>query len=251
MIRVGPQDDPLELLEAAPWLAEGISGDELAAAARSIVVPGCSFEPGPWKPEGPEPAVGWLILSGRLARVLHVDEAPAHGLELLGDGDLLRPWSFRGATLSIPSRVEWQALSALRIAELDLAFVRACTRWPRLWVNLLDAAVERTRSFSYFLAARQVSRLELRILLTLWHLADRWGYVNRDGVVLELPKLTHEMIARMVSARRPSVTTGIKQLRALGVLEVRSRGRWILLGDPIESLHKVRDSLPEPTAAER
>lgn len=246
---MGSAGEPIELLKAAPWLAEGLNGDGPDVAA--LVVPSLSFEPGPWAWESPAPAVGLLILTGRMARVLHVDEAPARGLELVGDGDLLRPWSFRGSTLSIPSRVEWMALSDLRVVELDLAFVRASTRWPRLWINLLDSTVERTRSFSYFLTARQVARLELRILLTLWHLADRWGRISRDGVVLDLPKLTHEMIGAMVSARRPSVTTGIRTLRELGVLEVRSRGRWVLIGDPIESLHRVRDSLPEPSGAGR
>ncbi len=248
---MGVEVESVKLLGAAPWLAEGIAAEELAAAERALVVPGASFAPGPWSWEGPRPAAGLLILSGRMARVLEVDEPPARGLELIGDGDLLRPWRFRGATLSIPSRVEWQALSELRVAELDLAFVRAARRWPRLWINLLDSAVERSRTLSYFLAARRASRVELRILLTLWHLADRWGQVNRDGVVLELPKLTHEMIAAIVAARRPSVTTGIRRLRELGVLEVRSRGRWVLLGDPVESLRRVRAGVPEPLAPGR
>lgn len=248
MTRAGTAAEPIELLSAAPWLAEGLTGDELDGARRALVLPSFTFEPGPWAWEGPRPAAGLLIIDGRMARVLHIDEAQAHGLELVGDGDLLRPWSFRGPTLSIPSRAEWQALSDLHVVELDLAFVRASMRWPRLWINLLDSAVERTRTFSYFLTARQVARLELRILLTLWHLADRWGRRNSDGVILDLPRLTHEMIGRMVSARRPSVTTGIKHLRTLGVIEVRPRGRWVLFGDAIESLRLVQDNLPEASA---
>lgn len=246
----GAGSEPIKLLEAASWIAEGIARDELTAARQALVVTSATYESGPWTWDRPDPAVGLLILSGRMARVLHVDAALAHGLELVGDGDLLRPWSFRGPTLSIPSRVEWQALSELRIAELDRTFVRACVRWPRLWINLLDASVERTRAFSYFLTARQVTRLELRILLTLWHLADRWGRRGPEGVILDLPKLTHEMLARLVSAQRPSVTTGVKHLRELGVLEVRSHGRWILFGEPIEALRRVQDSLPRPAAAE-
>ncbi len=60
-----------------------------------------------------------------------------------------------------------------------------------------------------------------------------------DGVVLELPRLTHELIARMVAARRPSVTTGLRHLRELGLIRVEPGGRWLLCGDPIEALHAV------------
>ncbi len=47
--------------------------------------------------------------------------------------------------------------------------------------------------------------------VSLWHLADRWGHVERDGVVVPLP-LTHETIGRLVPTRRPSVSTALKQL---------------------------------------
>lgn len=240
----------IQLLEAAPWLCEGLGEDDVAEAKRTVLVPRRVEEVGPWEWREPNPAVGLLIISGRMARGLHVDDASAHGLEMLGEGDLLRPWGFRGESMSIPSSVDWMALAQLELAVLDLSFVRATLRWPRIAINLLEATVERTRTLSYFLTARQVSRLEARILLTFWHLADRWGHVSPEGVVLELPRLTHEMIARMVAARRPSVTTGIRRLRELGVIEVRSRGRWVLRGDPIEALQLVRRRIPEPGRAD-
>jgi CRP-like cAMP-binding protein len=233
------------LLEEAPWLGEGLSDEDSKAAKRAIVVPLSFHELGPLEWAGPTPAVGMLIVKGRMARGLSVDAARAHGIEMLGDGDLLRPWTFRGATASVPSTAEWTVLSPVRAAILDLGYVRATMRWPRIGINLLDAAVERTRTLSYFLTARQVSHLEGRILLTLWHLGDRWGRVSPQGVVLELPNLTHEMIARMVAARRPSVTTAIRRLRELGVVEVQTRGHWILRGDPVEALAAITEQLPE------
>jgi CRP/FNR family transcriptional regulator, cyclic AMP receptor protein len=236
----------IRLLEEAPWLGEGLGEEALATARRDAIVPSSVHDPGTWRWDGPEPAVGLLIIDGRIARGLHVDEASAHGIEILGDGDLLRPWTFRGESMSIPSSADWVVMAELHLAVLDLAFVRAAMRWPRISINLLDSTVERTRTLSYFLTARQVARLEARILLTLWHLADRWGHVSPEGVVLELPKLTHEMIARMVAARRPSVTTGIRHLREIGVVEVRSRGRWLLRGDPVEALRRVNRRIPEP-----
>lgn len=240
----------INLLEAEPWLCAGLRIEDAEEAKRTLQVPVLTLAPGPWAANGPHPAVGWLITSGRMSRGLHVDDAPAHGLELLGDGDLIRPWTFNGAAGSVPSRADWELLSEAELAVLDLAFVRATMRWPRIGINLLDAAVERSRVLSYYLTTRQVTRLEIRILLTLWQLADRWGRVGSGGVVVELPRLTHEMIGRMIAARRPSVTSGIGHLRELGLIETGPNGRWVLHGDPVDVLREVRERIPEPPPTE-
>ena len=237
--------DRIALLDAAPWLAEGLDGEDLEQARQQLVVARATFDTGPWEWPSRDPEIGFLILQGRIARGLRLAEGPAHGIELLGEGDLMRPWTFRGEDASIPSAVDWTVMSRLEVAVLDSGFVRAMSRWPRLAINLIDLSVERTRTLAYFLSARQVARLETRILLTLWHLADRWGRVTRDGVVIELPKLTHELIARMVAARRPSVTTGLRQLRELGLVKSQPGGRWLLCGDPIDALHAVHGETGE------
>jgi CRP-like cAMP-binding protein len=236
---------PKPLLELAPWLGAALSEEDFEVVKRHLVVARQEVPVGTWG-EAPEPAVGLLILRGRIARNLCVDDVPAHGIEILGEGDLLRPWTFRGETASVPSRVEWTVMATLEVAVLDANYLAAISHWPALATSLLDLSIERTRTLAYFLTARQVSRLEGRVLLTLWHLADRWGRVTPEGVVLTLPKLTHEMIARMVAARRPSVTSGIRRLRELGLVEVQAGGTWVLHGDPIESLHKVANHVDEP-----
>ena len=238
------------LLELAPWVAAGLDPEVIAELERELVVPHLRLEPGSWEWSGKEPRVGLLVVAGRIMRGLHLDEAPAHGLEVLGEGDVLRPWSFSGALDSVPSRVDWEVMSPAELAILDEPFVEAARRWPQLMINLIEQVLQQTRSLSYYLTARQVSRLEGRILLTLWHLADRWGKVTPEGVCLELPKLTHEAIARMVAARRPSVTTGIRKLHELGLVDQRSSGVWILHGDPVESLHMVKRRIPEPDGRE-
>lgn len=49
----------------------------------------------------------------------------------------------------------------------------------------------------------------------LWHLADRWGRVTPDGVIVPL-KLTHEALGRLVGAQRPTVTLALGELVASG-----------------------------------
>lgn len=240
------QLNPVALLEAAPWLGEGMAEDQLAIARRHLIVARAAFQPGPWEWDRPRPEIGFLVLRGRIARGLRLGDGPAHGIEILGEGDLLRPWTFRGETASVPSTADWTVMARIEVAVLDSKFVRAMSHWPQIVINLLDLSIERTRTLAYLLAARQVSHLEDRILLTLWQLADRWGHVTPDGVVLELPKLTHEIIARMIAARRPSVTTGIRHLRELGLVETKPGGKWLLRGDPITALHTVRHRVEKP-----
>ena len=51
-------------------------------------------------------------------------------------------------------------------------------------------------------------RVESRVLAILWHLADVFGSVNADGVLVPL-KLTHERLGRLVGAQRPTVTLDV------------------------------------------
>jgi hypothetical protein len=69
--------------------------------------------------------------------------------------------------------------------------------------------------------------VELRVLALLWHLAERWGRVGREGVVLPV-KLTHETLGRFVGARRPSVTLAMGQLADDGLITRRDDGAWVL-----------------------
>jgi CRP/FNR family transcriptional regulator, cyclic AMP receptor protein len=70
-----------------------------------------------------------------------------------------------------------------------------------------------------------------RLLLTLWHLADRWGRVTPDGVVLRLP-LTHQLLAQLTCLQRPTVSSALSQLAADGRLTRRTDGGWTLHGRP-------------------
>jgi hypothetical protein len=73
--------------------------------------------------------------------------------------------------------------------------------------------------------------VELRLLMLLWHLADRWGRVRPDGVSVPL-RLTHETIGRLIAARRPSVSSAMKALERRELVR-RDRGDgWLLTAEP-------------------
>ena len=59
------------------------------------------------------------------------------------------------------------------------------------------------------------------------HLADRWGRVTPEGIVLEL-QLTHRVISELTGPRRPSVSLSLGDLERAGELRRLSKGSWLL-----------------------
>jgi hypothetical protein len=98
------------------------------------------------------------------------------------------------------------------------------------------------------LAVCHLRRVDTRLLVLLWHLADRWGTVQREGVHVPM-RLTHQMLGRLVGAQRPSVTTALKQLSDSGRVIRLEDGTWLLQGRPPDTLERISDRAPDADAA--
>jgi len=81
------------------------------------------------------------------------------------------------------------------------------------------------------LAIAHHPRVDDRLLLTLWHLAERWGRVRPEGIAVRLP-LTHQRLADLVGAHRPSVTIAMGDLVRAGTVSRCEDGTWTLHGSP-------------------
>ncbi|MBS1678392.1 MAG: Crp/Fnr family transcriptional regulator [Actinobacteria bacterium] len=186
---------------------------------------------GDWDPAEAyrEPAgFGLLVLSGFLVR--RVGRAGRFGAELLGPGDLLRPWQTVGPFATRPFEPVWSVVVPVELALLDFAFVSRAAPFPAVSLQLVDRAVLRSRHLAVALAIVQQPRVDQRLHWLFWHLADRWGRATPEGVRVDLP-LTHALLGELVAARRPSVTTALSDLAAAGKVE-RDGGSWLLRGDP-------------------
>ena len=171
---------------------------------------------------------GLFLLSGFVVR--RVGRAGRFGAELLGPGDLLRPWQSVGAFASRPFDPVWSVVAPAELALLDAAFARRAAPYPTVAVQLVDRAMLRSRHLALALAIVQQPRVDRRLHWLFWHLADRWGRTGPDGVTIEVP-LTHSLLGELVAARRPSVTTALSNLAAEGKVE-RDGGSWLLRGGP-------------------
>ena len=152
------------------------------------------------------------------------------GAELLSSGDVLQPSRHDGEEATLPFEATWRILAPLRLAVLDLAWMARMAPFPEIMAELATRIMVRSRRLASLLAIAQHHRLEDRLRLFFWELADRYGRVGPEGVRIELP-LTHELISHLVGAHRPSVSAALGRLEQAD--QVRRQGSgWTLLGAP-------------------
>jgi CRP/FNR family transcriptional regulator, cyclic AMP receptor protein len=230
----------IQLLEADPELARGLDPRRVREMSPRLLARAVDIPRGPWNPGrtlmGGSNPIGLLVLNGLLVREATVGDHPS--AELLGPGDLLRAWEDRDAEVLLPRSLRWSALTNARVAVIDHALAVRAAQWPEIFAQLVERAARRAERLVIMQAIGHLTRVDDRLLALLWCLAERWGRVVPDGVLVNL-RLPHRTLAGMVGARRPSVTTALGQLIARGDIERRPDGGWILHGQP-----------PEPRALE-
>lgn len=227
---LAPTEDVVRVFDEEPDLVAGVDARTAELLRRRAVVPKLWIEPGVWSPPHDDDirqSFGLLVIDGLMLRSVELDGRCCP--ELVGAGDLLRPWQEMDG--AVPHGTCWTALERTAVAVLDHRFTEIARRWPSVTVELLSRAVERSRSLAFRLAIAHVRHAELRVQMLFWHLSDRWGRVTPDGVHLPLP-LTHEIVAQLACMRRPTASTAINALARDGQLARRSDGSWLLLGSP-------------------
>ena len=224
----------MPLLSVEPTLARELGEESARTVAHLLRADVLSVSGRAWDPKavplGPDPGLGMVVIDGLMEREVHV--AGRTAAELLGPGDVLRPWDVDDTTdACVPIEAEWSVLEPSHVALLDARATLVAVRCPQLATVLMSRVMRRARSLAALLAIAQIRRLDLRILTLLWHLADRFGVVRADGVALRIP-LKHATMAKLLAATRPSVSTALAELAGRGELERLPGGGWLLKGEP-------------------
>ncbi len=224
----------VNVIDEDPTLARHLSPEEFEKARRDAAARLVLVEVGEWYPPGQIPeetgALGLLLLEGVIVRSVSV--VGRQGLELFGAGDLVRPFeSAGGSRVMVPAEVGWWALIRTRLAVLDARFTRRMSGYAEVVDQLMGRLERRSSTHALRLTIIQQPRLSTRVHLLLWHLADRFGRTDAEGVELPLP-LSHELLAQLVGAQRPSVSRALKELERTKMVTRRPDGSWWLEGGP-------------------
>ena len=190
-------------------------------AARVAHVP-----PGPFDAarlvDDPAGWLGLLVVDGLALVQVAAGRAPIGWL--VGGEDLVRPWEM--SEVSLLASASWQALAPMRVALLDADFARRAAGLT----TVTDALAAKAMQTSHWLFAKSLvtgtSVIEERLLLLFALLGERWGKATSAGVLVAMP-LTHQVLATLVGARRPSVSTALRGLCAAGLLR-RTADGWLL-----------------------
>jgi len=241
------EEPPVRLIDEDPDLFASLPPrGQLDARARAIATV-VRLERGPWSADVTEicnhdSCLGLLVLDGLLIHSVVVVNEPRS--EILGPGDVLRPWQQLTEVASVPFAAHWQVVHTARVAVLDNRFLAFAARWPKLISAIVQRTVRRSHWLSLQLAITDLRRVDDRLMLFFWHLADRWGRVGPDGVTVALP-VTHDVLAQLVCAQRPTVTSALKRLSDQGQIRRRSDKKWLLAPDPPPVPARVRAQLDE------
>lgn len=227
----------MSIVDADDDLAALLDEGERERARRDALTRVRSLSPGVWNAAGAVESEihhrGFLVVDGLLSR--EVEVLGRRCVELIGPGDVLRPWQWDDEGSHVQAEVGWVVLEPTRLAVLDHGLVTRMVPWPELGVELFARGTRRAHHLAVALAITHHQRVDDRVLLTLWHVAERWGRVGREGIVVDLP-LSHQRLADLVGAHRPSVTSALGELSKSGSISRRESGEWLLHGPPPEQL---------------
>src|SRR3954469_13647685 len=135
------------LLQVDPGLRAAVPELERPLAERAVVVPSFELGPGHWRTDDlreDDDSLAVLVVRGLGTRQITI--AGRRSAELLGPGDVFRPWA--SADPVIPAESRWASGSRVVVAVLDGRFLAAARRWPQLFTVVherLADQLERSR----------------------------------------------------------------------------------------------------------
>ena len=227
------------VLELDPDLGAGVSPEQWAAARQACRGELVCVPRGRWMvPEAAgdrDDILGMLLVEGVLGREIHL--RGRHLLELLGPGEVLQ-LPVLATRPRLGPAIALTAVTDVKLVVLGKAYIRAAARWP----SLLAAVQRRLETQREHLAIQgliaHLPKAKERVLATLWHLADRFGYVTSEGTVLPLP-FGHEILGQLSAAKRPTATLALRSLAAEDAVHRLTDGSWLLTAAADRRMHAI------------
>lgn len=232
-LAIAERPELCHVLRENPDLGEWISPRERERAGAWCVAPVITVGQGSWQSQNAalrvtDGGIGLLVLKGLLIRRIEVDRRC--GAQLLGTGDLFIPRSHEDDHGTVAHTTDWRVVHPVRLAVLDRRTAQRFARYPMLTAAIAARAAAGSQWQAVTMAILHHPRIEVRVHMMLWHLADRWGHVGHEGIHLPM-RLSHSLLGDLVAAHRPAVTASLKRLEQHGVIRTEDDG-WLLREAP-------------------
>jgi hypothetical protein len=220
----------INLLKIDPDLAEHCPPHQLFEATRRVVTDFRPLRRGSWDPLGlGRDAFAAYVVSRSLVRTLRL--GPRYAAEVVGPSDIFRLRDNPVLTDELALHAEFEVIEAAQIAVLDARVRMLFPRYRWLDEAIHDRIERRATALNYQKAANGNEKVRCRALAALWYTGTMWGTRTRIGTVLPYHHLTHQHLADIVGASRPTVTEALGKLFDEGFLTYDAEGRFVLLGD--------------------
>lgn len=212
------------LLDLDDELADAVAGAGETRAHPALDVRILHVPAGAWDPDaidlGARP-MGMLVTEGAILRRVRLRHRAS--AELLGAGDLLRPW----LGTPPPFAADWRVIEPASLALLDRRAAMRLAQHPETLLVLLEREAARSRRMAERAATAQLGTTDDRLGVELQRLGERWGRVGPPGILLRLP-LTHEVLGHLIGVRRPAVTSALARMVRDGRLVPLAGVGWLL-----------------------
>ncbi len=239
----------ISLIEVDAQLGSELDRKQLELARRTLVLTTAEVPVGSWQEPhagyGAGNAYGVFVVDGFVLRSVQIgDRATA---QLFGPGDVMQSWPGEDLPSPVSVDVHWTVVAPATLARLDDRVVALAGRWPSVLRRLAWRASSVVGRVSLQVATARVPRLDERLLLAFWGLAERWGSMTPGGMLLPV-RLTHEAIAALIVASRPPVSSALSQLSRDGLL-CRTSDGWLLTVEGERRLKRALETQAAPLAA--
>jgi CRP/FNR family cyclic AMP-dependent transcriptional regulator len=160
--RKAPPDPTCHVLREDPELARAISPGRRALAEETCTASALNVRRGRWnQPAGDLPdGVALLVLDGLLLRSVAVEGRS--GAELLGTGDVVRPWR-DGGDAKLRRATAWRALQITCLAVLDDHAVERMADYPEIIRGLLERSLDHSRRLVVNMAIVHQPKVDIRL----------------------------------------------------------------------------------------
>jgi CRP-like cAMP-binding protein len=224
-------DDYVRVFEHDPGLLDGTDRVTAGFLREHGTVTAVRLAAEPWHPPMHRAStrnwLGLLVLDGLLLRPITVGRRLVH--ELLGPGDLLRPWDHEQWEGVVRSHTPWPVLTPVTLAVLDQQFTAVAARTPSVVGALVSRSLRRSAQIAAAVAILDAPEPHLRVWGVLAHVADRWGEAEEGGVVLPAG-LTDAAIASVLDSGEDEVTAALERLAREGAVRRTDHGALLFSG---------------------